>query len=388
MNRSYTRAILLTLTWTLAVLSWGVGTAAAQTDEAALPEGIPTVRWEEGKDYSGPPALMGRQMGEVHTLNVPPLGYELQDGVKVFTLVAQPVRHSFTGDRPAGPEVQKAMARMFGRSHADADNWKASLWGYNGSVPGPTIECRRGDRVRIVLRNELPQATSLHVHGLFAPPVARAEKAHGVVPPGEERIYEIQAEETGTFLYHSGVNMTAQMGLGLGGLFVVHPRKEQPVDKEFALVLQAWAFHPDNTQANLATDDFNFLAFGGKTAPYVDTLSVRKGDRVRIRIGNLSMATHPIYVQGHRFTIVGTEGGPIPPSARRRGATISLPPGTTRDIEFTARHAGNWAVFCHRLHHVVSPRLPTLSGFRRPGGMFTLLRVQEADTERSSRASE
>ena len=98
---------------------------------------------------SAAPKLMGRQMGQVHTLNVPPLGYELDGQIKVFTLIAQPVEHLFTDGKPkASWEIIAKNNRYTGMKMDHSYPQKAFLWGYNGQAPGPTIECTQGDTIR------------------------------------------------------------------------------------------------------------------------------------------------------------------------------------------------------------------------------------------------
>jgi FtsP/CotA-like multicopper oxidase with cupredoxin domain len=126
-------------------------------------------------------------------------------------------------------------------------------WGFNGVCPGPTLEATEGDRVRIIYRNELPEPSSIHWHGFELP--FYQDGASGYFPfearrptlPGEEAVYEFDLIQSGTLMYHTGFNVMKQEGLGVGGLFVVHPReKERPVDRDFAILLQQWTFHPGN----------------------------------------------------------------------------------------------------------------------------------------------
>ncbi|UCH11691.1 MAG: multicopper oxidase domain-containing protein, partial [Fidelibacterota bacterium] len=118
---------------------------------------------------SPPPSLMGRQMGKVHTLNVPPLGYEMDGVVKVFTLIMQPVKQFLSAGGPPHPVVSEIWKLNNPYVHHMRVPKEVKLWGFNGSVPGPTIEVTQGDRVRITVRNELPEPTSIHWHGLEVP---------------------------------------------------------------------------------------------------------------------------------------------------------------------------------------------------------------------------
>ncbi len=345
---------------------------------------IKAPRIEEGKTYSLPPQLMGIQMGKVNTVNVPPLGYDLDGTVKVFTLIAQPFMHEFTNGRPMDQSLIPMMNRFSGEmtSQMTHTSQKGLVWGYNGSVPGPTIEVTEGDRIRVILINELPEPTSIHWHGLEVPNTQ--DGAGGVTepptPPGGKHVYEFTLYQHGTFMYHTGFNVMKQDALGLGGLLVVHPQQpKSKLDKEFAIMLQEWTFAPGNPNPNISSMDFNWFTFNGKAAPSIDSLHLQQGERVRIRFGNLSMQSHPIHIHGYSWRVVGTEGGPIPKAAQWRGSTINVPPGTTRDVEFVAWNPGTWRMHCHRLHHVMNAMADAPMGIMPHGGMFTLVHVNPSD---------
>lgn len=343
-------------------------------------------RMEHGRSYSPPPASMGQQQGLVQTLNVPALGYELDGEVKVFTLIAQPMEHVFTDGKPMDESIIPLMNRAFGHmaSHMKGTSQTGIVWGYNGSMPGPTIEANEGDTIRVIFHNELPEPSSVHWHGLEVP--NGQDGAAGVTeaptPPGGTHEYEFTLYKSGTFMYHTGYNVMKQDALGLGGMVVVHPKapKNTP-DKEIAILLQEWTFAPGNPNPNLVSMDFNWFTFNGKAAPSVDMITVQQGDRVRLRFGNLSMQSHPIHIHGYTWNVVGTEGGPIPESAQWPGATVNVPPGTTRDVEFVAWNPGVWRLHCHKLHHVMNAMADMPMGVAPHGGMFTLVRVIPKDPD-------
>jgi hypothetical protein len=115
--------------------------------------------------------------------------------------------------------------------------------------------------------------------------------------------------------------------------------------------------------------DFNTFTFNSRAWPGTAPLIVKKGDRVRVRLGNLSMDSHPIHLHGHHFQVTGTDAGPVPASARFREVTTDVPVGATRDIEFVADAPGDWSFHCHKSHHTMnamSHDLPNMIGVR-PG---------------------
>lgn len=346
-------------------------------------------RIDPNVSYSPPPPLMGKQMGTVRTLSQPPLGYEMDGEVKVFRLTAQPVRVSITNGS-SEQDKQEVTANSKGAYAAfrpmPSQPKKMLAWGYNGICPGPTIEAVEGDRIRVILKNELPEPTSIHWHGVELP--YTQDGAAGFQPfsafkptlPGETHIYEFTLYQSGTLLYHSGFNVMKQEGLGLGGLLVIHPKNPPgTIDRDFAILLQQWNFHPGNINPNIAAMDVSFATFNGKTSPDVEMMEVKQGERVRIRIGNLSLMAHPIHLHGYLFKIVGTTGGPIPESAQWPEVTVNVPPGSTRDIEFIAWNPGTWRFHCHILHHIMNAMADTPMGIMSPEGMFTHVRVVPTD---------
>ena len=268
----------------------------------------------------------------VVTPDVPNLGYEVENGVKVFHLIAEPVKR-----------------RILPFKTLD-------VWGYNGSCPGPTIQANQGDRVRIVFENRLPEATSIHWHGLEVPIEMDGTPyiSQKPVPPGGRFVYEFAVHQEGTYFYHSHGAM--QEMIGMIGLFILHPQKAHKpcVDHDFGIVLQEWAVLPNRTVPNTANMEFNFLTFNGVSAPSTTPMLARLGSRVRVRIVNLGMDHHPVHLHGHQFYVTGTEGGRTPESTWYPGNTVLVGVAQARDIEFEAKHQGDWMVHCHMPHHMMN----------------------------------
>jgi FtsP/CotA-like multicopper oxidase with cupredoxin domain len=282
----------------------------------------------------------------VITPNGSTMPWTMRDGVKEFRIVAEPVKREF------------------------APGMVVDCWGYNGQSPGPTIEAVEGDRVRLYLTNNLPERTSMHWHGVLLPNgmdgVAGLVQPH--IEPGETYVYEFTLRQQGTLMYHPHSDEMVQMALGMMGFFVIHPRGGPGVNRDFAIMLHEWAIAPGTSRPNPAVmTDFNTFTFNSRAWPGTAPLIVKKGDRVRIRLANLSMDSHPIHLHGHRFEVTGTDAGPVPPSARFREVTTNVPVGATRDIEFVADNPGDWAFHCHKSHHTMnamSHDLPNMIGVR------------------------
>ncbi len=298
------------------------------------------------------PGVAGRDYKPVVAPNGWTLPYRLIDGVKVFHMVAEEIEHEF------------------------APGLKAFCWGYNGCVHGPVIEAVEGDRVRIFVTNRLQAPTTVHWHGVLLP--CGMDGVGGLtqraIHPGETVMYEFTFIQHGTMMYHSHHDEMTQMGMGLTGMIVVHPRTPTapPPDRDFVIMLHEWkievgAKRPDPNEMA----DFNILTMNAKAFPGTQPLIVRKGDRVRIRIGNLSaMDHHPIHLHGYNFTITETDGGVIPESARWPETTVLVPVGSTRTVEFIADYPGDWAMHCHMSHHVMNQmghHLPNMIGVDAAG---------------------
>ena len=240
-----------------------------------------------------------------------------------------------------------------------APGMTVKLWGYNGQSPGPTLEAVEGDKVRIFVTNRPPEHTSVHWHGMLVPSgmdgVGGLTQPH--IPPGKTFVYEFVLNRSGSFMYHPHSDEMVQMAMGMMGTFVVHPKDPsfRPVDRDFAFVMSAYRFDPGTSLPQVAEmTDFNTWTFNARAFPGIDVLPVRRGDRVRIRIANLTMTSHPIHLHGHHFRVSCTDGGWVPESAQWPESTVNVPVGSIRAVDFIADAAGDWAFHCHKSHHTMN----------------------------------
>lgn len=287
----------------------------------------------------------GRPYNPVVTLNGWSLPYRIKNGVKEFHLVAEPVLREF------------------------ATGMVAHMWGYNGQSPGPTIECVEGDRIRIFVTNKLPEHTTVHWHGVLLPSgmdgVGGLNQPH--IKPNQTYVYEFTMTKSGTFMYHPHADEMVQMAMGMMGALIVHPKNPNfmKVDRDFVFLLSAYDIDPGSYTPRVSEmTEFNLWTFNSRVFPALDPLVARTGDKVRIRVGNLTMTNHPIHLHGHTFEVTGTDGGWVPKTARWPEVTTDVAVGQMRAVEFRAV-AGDWAFHCHKSHHTMNAmghKLPTMIG--------------------------
>lgn len=347
MEMSKRRAFLAGAAATSATLA---ATAVSRVALAALPE--PAL---QSSPQTQPPLMpdTGHPYNPVVTLNGWTLPWRMNNGIKEFHLVAEPVVREM------------------------APGFKAHLWGYNGQSPGPTIEVVEGDKVRIFVTNRLPEHTSIHWHGQRLP--NGMDGVTGLnqpgIPPGKTFVYEFTARRPGTFMYHPHADEMVQMAMGMMGFWVTHPRGKHPlietVDRDFCFLLNAYDIDPGSYTPRIMTMlDFNIWSWNSRVFPGIDSLNVRLNDRVRIRVGNLTMTNHPIHLHGHEFEVTGTDGGPTPAGSRWPEVTTDIAVGQMRQIEFLASEEGDWAFHCHKSHHTMNAMghdVPTLIGVDHTG---------------------
>ncbi|MFH5802796.1 multicopper oxidase domain-containing protein [Alienimonas sp. DA493] len=292
----------------------------------------PDSKWYIGKEV---PGFRKRSDGPAPFVapDLEKLPHTVENGWKVFHLTCEPVRREFL------------------------PGYFINVYGYNGSMPGPTIEVTQGDKVRIVVKNDLPEPTVQHWHG-FELPVQYDGAAHvtqNMIPPGKEYVYEFHVHEEGTFFYHSHVAM--QEAFGMVGWFIVHPKTpfDPPVDRDFGLIFQNFRIDPMTTVVDSWGMDFNWHTINGRSGPYTTPLVCRHGERVRIRIMDFSpIQHHPIHMHGHTFWVTGHEGARIPKTAWVPRNTELIAVAQASNLEFVANNPGDWVLHCHMVHHMMN----------------------------------
>ena len=250
-------------------------------------------------------------------LGAQPLQHRLLGGVKVFEVTAREVQW----------EVEPGVKR--------------TAFAYNGVVPGPTIRVTEGDRVRVVLKNQLPESTSIHFHGLITPNAMDGVPfiTQPPVKPGQSFTYEFVARPAGTHMYHSH-HGPDQITKGLLGAFIVAPRdrsKEPRVAADVVLIVN---------------DGPLGYTLNGKSFPATQPIVVKLGQRIRIRYMNEGQIIHPMHLHGLPGLVIAKDGHRL--AQPYTADTVNVAPGERYDVLVAANQPGVWALHCHILSHAES----------------------------------
>jgi manganese oxidase len=248
-----------------------------------------------------------------------PLAFKMDGDTKVFELVSSKVKWEVRPD-----EFKDAFA-------------------YNGTLPGPEIRVTEGDKVRVVLKNELPESTAIHWHGLKTP-----NSMDGVpyitqkpVKPGETFTYEFVATPAGSHMYHSHHNAMEQVGKGLLGAFIVEHKdksKYPKYDREYTMVLN---------------DTLLGFTLNGKSFPATAPLTAKLGEKVLVRYMNEGLMNHPMHLHGMPVTVVAKDGYLLPNPYMVDNLDIA--PGDRYEVIIDCDNPGVWAFHCHTLSHAEAP---------------------------------
>jgi len=278
------------------------------------------------------------------------LPYKMINDIKYFELVAEPVK-------------RQLLPGLF-----------INAWGYNGTTPGPTIQVYPGDYVNIRVYNKLPEATSVHWHGLDVPNmmdgVPEVEPSPRI-EQGEYLDYHFRiTNPPGTHMYHTHINTSIQEMMGLGGALIILEPYPVKIQRDYFIMLQE--FHVKDLKIgeirngtfdiDPMSHDFNFFTMNGRCFPYVSPLEVKYGEHIRIRLGNIMHDAHPIHIHGHQFYVTATDGNAIPISNWLKKNTVNVASGEVFDIEFTSNNPGIWPFHCHIPHHMTNNMAMPMGG--------------------------
>jgi len=213
---------------------------------------------------------------------------------------------------------------------------------YNGIVPGPIIRITEGDKVRVNVKNDMKVSTSVHFHGVLVP-----NKMDGVpyvtqppIEPGQTFPYEFTAKNPGSHMYHSHHDAAEQVTKGMMAAFIIEPKdksKDPAYDKEYIMVLN---------------DTGIGLTINGKSFPYTQPLTAKKGQKIRVRYMNEGLMIHPMHLHGIPQQVFSKDGYNL--TTPYMCDTLTVAPGERYDVIADCQESGLWAYHCHILTHAES----------------------------------
>jgi manganese oxidase len=282
---------------------------------------------------------------------------KIEDGTKVFDLTASVIEWNILPDE------------------------QVDAYALNEQIPGPRLRVTEGDKVRINVQNDLPEATSVHWHGLILPNEmdGAADVTQEPIEPGEGYVYEFTAGQPGTYFYHSHQEPDRQQGLGLYGALIVDPAdpsvdEAYDYDHEAVIQLQEWLEREGYTYPAMTMEGAlpNYFTINGKSYPETETVNMEVGERLRVRfIGSNNNFVHPMHVHGGPFNVVQTDGNPVPEAAQIEKDTVNVGPGERYDVIWEAREPGKWLLHCHIPHHTTNDNTEQGGG----GGLMMVINV-------------
>ncbi len=286
-----------------------------------------------------------------------PLQPTLDNGVKVFNLNVSLIKWNIL------PNVQVV------------------AYAFNHQVPGPRIRVTEGDSVRFVVKNDLPEATTVHWHGLIVPngmdgPGDITQKP---IEPSQSFTYELTTQQRGTYFYHSHKDADRQEALGMYGALIIDPKNTPATstyDQEAVIQLGQWTVKNGYTFPSMPMEGSfpNYFTINGKAYPSTEPINLKVGQKLLVRfIGTNSMDIHPMHIHGGPFTIVATDGNPVPSTAQFQKDTVDVGTGERYDVVWPAREPGKWLLHCHINHHTTNDNVETDGG----GGLTMVINVSQ-----------
>ena len=270
------------------------------------------------------------------------------------------------GDQPLQPRIENGL-KIFDLE-ASVIRWNilpsvtVEAYAYNRQIPGPRLQLTEGDRVRINFRNNLPEPTTVHWHGLILPNNmdGPAEITQEPVPTGGSFTYEYVVEQSGTYFYHTHAKSDHQQAFGLYGALIIAPKdpaREPRADLEYTIQLQEWLKREWLTYPAMLMEGGlpNYFTINGKAYPATDTIRMKVGQTIKLRfIGTHNNFIHPMHVHGGPFQVIARDGEQLSEAARFMADTVNVGPGQRYDVIWLARKPGKWIVHCHIPHHTTN----------------------------------
>jgi FtsP/CotA-like multicopper oxidase with cupredoxin domain len=297
------------------------------------------------------------------------MSWQQMDKMMADVAAAFPAATEGHGGEPLEPKILADGTKEFDLT-AEIVKWEISpgktvdAWTYNGVVPAPEIRVSSGDKVRIVLQNDLPESTSLHLHGVQVPNSMDGVDPYTQPPiePGKSFTYEFTAKGPAVGIYHSHHDAQIQVPNGLFGAFLIDemPIPQKLVDEGYGAVTK---------HVNMVLNDAGTigLSLNGKSFPATEPYTLKVGEVMEVNYLNEGLMAHPMHLHQPIGWIIAKDGVPL--DEPMPGDTINVAPGERYTVLYKAVEPGVWAWHCHILNHA-----ETSTGMF---GMVTALIVEE-----------
>ena len=215
------------------------------------------------------------------------------------------------------------------------------IWGYDGVIPGPELRIRQGETLTATLRNDLPQPTTIHWHGIRIDNAMDgvAGLTQDAVPPGESFDYAFTVPDAGTYWYHPHNRSWEQLARGLYGVLVVEEDNPPPVDRDLVLVIDDWRLDEAGLIHEASLGSMRDWSHNGRLGNVLTVngldrvdLDVQAGERLRLRLLNVANARiFDLKLEGHAPVLIALDGQPTVPAPLPDGR-VTLAPGQRTDL--------------------------------------------------------
>jgi FtsP/CotA-like multicopper oxidase with cupredoxin domain len=271
---------------------------------------------------------------------------EAMDAAMAARTKAFPAKTAGIGAQDMAPKVLADGTKEFDLTASEFD-WEVEpgkvvkAWGYNKQVPGPTIRVGVGDHVKIVVKNELPESTVVHWHGLLLPNAMDGvpDITQPPIKPGESFTYEFTTREPMVAMYHSHHDAAKQVTNGLLGPFYVGQ-----------MPLPAGTPTP-TVDMPMVLNDAGTIGYSlnGKSFPATAPIVAKQGDWIKVDYMNEGLQIHPMHLHGMPQLVIARDGYPL--ATPEKEDTVLVAPGQRVSVLVHATEVGTWAWHCHILTH-------------------------------------
>ncbi len=300
--------------------------------------------------------------------------WEALDQAMIDSILEFPAETEGIGNQPLEPTILADGTKEY-RLTTAITPWEVEpgrvvdAWTYNGQVPGPAIRVDVGDKVRVIVDNQLPMGTDVHWHGIATP-----NDMDGVAPitqelirSGEEFIYEFEATRPSIGMYHAHHHGQMQIPNGMFGTFIIGDTP-LPLGKTIG-----GTTIPDDLEIAqeipMVLNDAGVIGFSlnGKSFPATEPYVLQEGDWMVVHYYNEGLQIHPMHQHQFPQLVFAKDGFPL--DYPYYADTVNVAPGERYSVLVQVTDPGVWVWHCHILNHVE----------REEGmfGMVTALIVEE-----------